>query len=313
MNPLIGGFLITSRRVINPTPLTFEIEAWEQRVQQEEDINQLGALYLELLLEESPPAGIQYGVHGKEDDVDYYDRCLPDPGRGVGDTFDAAREFLLEKLSSFDRDNPALALVYIDEGVPGHFVQLEYSNRAERLIPKVFWNGAMVEGWAAYITTQMVSGGFTVYPEHPLGQKLQRMADLKMVLRNLTNAIMDIRLHRSDWPEEEAMALMLDRGYQQPGEAQGKLGRARMGAVQLASYFAGQLAIEDILMEYRAARGDAFTYKEFNERLVSAGSPPLFAIREFMLAGLAEGDSDSAPPNIAGAGNNSSASGTVGE
>ncbi|AQA19629.1 hypothetical protein BST95_16695 [Halioglobus japonicus] len=176
-----------------------------------------------------------------------------------------------------------LAIVYIHEGVPGHFVQLEYSNRAERLIPKVFFNGPMVEGWASYITTQLVAEGYTVYPNHPLGHELQQMTDIKMVLRALTNAIIDLKLNRTDWPEEEALALMIERGYQQPGEAQGKLGRAKMGAVQLSSYYAGFLAIEDILAEYRAKKGDAFSYKEFNERLVGAGSPPFFAIREFML------------------------------
>ena len=54
--------------------------------------------------------------------------------------------------------------------------------------------------------------------------------------------------------------------------------------MQLASYFAGHLAIEDILFEYRALKGDEFRWKTFNEKLVSAGSPPFFAIREFMLA-----------------------------
>ena len=180
-----------------------------------------------------------------------------------------------------------LALVYIHEGVPGHFVQNEYSNRAERLMPKVFWNGPMVEGWATYITSQLVSEGYTVYPNHPLGHELQQMADIKMVLRSLTNTIIDTRLNRSDWSEEDALKLMTERGFQQQGEAQGKLGRARMGAVQLASYFAGHLAIENILAEYRLAKGDAFTYKDFNETLVSAGSPPFFAIREFMLQNAA--------------------------
>jgi uncharacterized protein (DUF885 family) len=54
--------------------------------------------------------------------------------------------------------------------------------------------------------------------------------------------------------------------------------------VQLASYFAGNRAILDILEEYKKVKGDEFSYKEFNERLVGAGSPPFFAIREFMLA-----------------------------
>lgn len=187
-------------------------------------------------------------------------------------------------------NRPALAVVYIHEGVPGHFVQLEYSNRAERLIPKVFWNGAMVEGWAAYITTQMVDQGYTVYPDEPWGHEIQQMVDDKMVLRSIINAIIDIRFHRTDYSEDEALKLMTVRGFQEQSEAQGKLVRAKVSSVQLASYFAGHSAIEEILAEYRERMGPAFSYKDFNERLVGAGSPPFFAIREFMLGEVPKKD-----------------------
>jgi len=193
---------------------------------------------------------------------------------------------LLKTSPSYLREynRPALAVVYIHEGVPGHFVQLEYSNRSPRIIPRVFWNGPMVEGWASYIVTQMVEQGFTVYPDHPLGHQLQQMVDDKMILRAIINAIIDIRLHRTNWPTAEAVKLMVEQGYQEEGEARGKIIRAQLGSVQLASYFAGHLAIEDILFEYRALKGNEFRWKTFNEKLVSAGSPPFFAIREFMLA-----------------------------
>jgi uncharacterized protein (DUF885 family) len=181
-------------------------------------------------------------------------------------------------------NRPTLAMVYIHEGVPGHFVQQEYSNRSERIIPKVFWNGPMVEGWASYIATQLVDQGFTIYPDHPLGHELQQMVDDKLVLRSLSNAIIDIRFHTSDWSEEDAISLMVEEGFQEEGEAQGKLLRAKLGSVQLASYFAGHLAIQTILEEYREQQGDDFSWKAFNERLVSAGSPPFFAIREYMLS-----------------------------
>ncbi len=180
-------------------------------------------------------------------------------------------------------NRPTLALVYIHEGVPGHFVQLGYSNRFERVIPKVFWNGPMVEGWAAYIVTELVDLGYTVYPDNPLGHQLERMADTKITLRSAINAIIDIRLQRTQWPEEEAVKLMMEKGFQEEGEARGKLVRAKLSSVQLATYFAGQVAIENILEEYRKRRGTAFSWKEFNERLVGAGSPPFFAIREYML------------------------------
>ena len=180
-------------------------------------------------------------------------------------------------------NRPALAMVYINEGVPGHFVQLEYSNRFERIIPKVFWNGPMVEGWASYIATQLVDVGFTIYPDDPLGHELQQMVDDKLILRAVINAMIDIKLHRSDWPEDEAVELMIEKGFQEESEARGKLARAKLSSVQLATYFAGHLAIENILAEYRELKGDSFSWKDFNERLVGAGSPPFFATREYML------------------------------
>jgi uncharacterized protein (DUF885 family) len=182
-------------------------------------------------------------------------------------------------------NRPALAEVYIHEGVPGHFVQIEYSNRSERVIPRVFRNGPMVEGWATYIQTQLVDLGFTVYPDSPFGRELQFMANRKLVLRSIINAIIDIRLHTTDWPEEEAVRLMTERGFQEPGEANAKLTRAKLSSVQLASYFAGHHAILEILAEYRRRQGEDFSWKAFNERLVTAGSPPLFALRERMLGG----------------------------
>jgi uncharacterized protein (DUF885 family) len=192
---------------------------------------------------------------------------------------------LLSQSESYlkEYNRAVLAEVYIHEGVPGHFVQLEYSNRFPRLVPKVFTNGPMVEGWAAYIQTQLVDEGYTVYPKERIGRDLQKIADLKLQLRSILNAIIDIRLHTTDWPEEEALRIMMERGFQEEGEARGKLTRAKLSSVQLATYFAGHHAIVGILDEYRRAKGDDFTWKEFNERLVGAGSPPFFAVRELML------------------------------
>jgi hypothetical protein len=78
--------------------------------------------------------------------------------------------------------------------------------------------------------------------------------------------------------------LLMERGFQEEGEARGKLTRAKLSSVQLASYFAGHHAILGILDEYRRTKGAAFSWKDFNERLVSAGSPPFFALREHMLS-----------------------------
>jgi uncharacterized protein (DUF885 family) len=180
-------------------------------------------------------------------------------------------------------NRPTLALVYVHEGVPGHFVQLEYSNASERIIPKVFKNNPMVEGWATYIATQLVEQGFTIYPDSPYGHDIQMMVDRKLVLRTLINTIIDIRLQTSDWSEDDAVALMTGKGFQESGEANGKLSRAKQSSVQLASYYAGHRAILELLEDYKEKQGDNFNWKTFNERLVTAGSPPFFALRMRML------------------------------
>jgi uncharacterized protein (DUF885 family) len=102
-------------------------------------------------------------------------------------------------------------------------------------------------------------------------------------LRGIINSIIDIKLHTQGWPGEDAVALMIDKGFQEESEARGKLARAQLSSVQLATYFAGRSAIVEILAEYRAMQGAAFTWKAFNERLIGAGSPPFFALRDYML------------------------------
>jgi uncharacterized protein (DUF885 family) len=53
--------------------------------------------------------------------------------------------------------------------------------------------------------------------------------------------------------------------------------------VQLSSYYAGHRAILELLAAYKEKQGDDFSWKTFNERLVTAGSPPFFALRMRML------------------------------
>jgi len=59
----------------------------------------------------------------------------------------------------------------------------------------------------------------------------------------------------------------------------GKNGKIARGDI----YFQGQSLVGRSPEELRKLRGDQFSWKEFNERLVGAGSPPFFAIREYML------------------------------
>ena len=83
----------------------FTIEDWKKHVADESSIDRLGRHYLEFLMEENPVNGVAYGIHGKEGDVSYYDRRLPDAAAAAAADFSAARAQLLAKLEAIDADS----------------------------------------------------------------------------------------------------------------------------------------------------------------------------------------------------------------
>ena len=65
------------------------------------------------------------------------------------------------------------------------------------------------------------------------------MQQLKMRLRVIINAIIDQKIHTEGMTEQDAMAMMMNEGYQEDGEAAGKWRRACLTSTQLSTYFVG--------------------------------------------------------------------------
>jgi uncharacterized protein (DUF885 family) len=165
-----------------------------------------------------------------------------------------------------------LKILSIHEGVPGHYVQLEYSNRYPSRIRRVLSNGPMVEGWAVYTERMMVESGFGG------GDPRLKLNQLKFYLRAVTNALIDQGLHFGDLTDEAAMKLMVEGGFQEPNEAKGKLVRAKVTSTQLSTYFVGFQEIFAMREAVMRAEGERFSLKDFHQRFLSRGSPPVRVI-----------------------------------
>ena len=129
-----------------------------------------------------------------------------------------------------------LKILTIHEAYPGHYVQLEYSNRCPSLIRKVLSSGTFAEGWAVYTEQMMLDQGFG---RGDLGLRLQQ---LKFYLRAVVNAILDHQMHAGAMTDAEAMDLLVGRAFQTEGEAVGKIIRAKQTSCQLSTYFVGRIA-----------------------------------------------------------------------
>jgi uncharacterized protein (DUF885 family) len=178
-----------------------------------------------------------------------------------------------ERVRSFYREYNAHMLqnLTVHEAMPGHMVQLAHNSRYESAIPvrKALWSGAFVEGWAVFTEELMADRGYRAAE----GQAdALRMQQLKMALRMTINAILDARVHAHGMTEAEAMALMMQRGHQEEGEAAGKWRRALLSSGQLSTYYVGYVEVADVARDLAAARPE-LSLRERHDAMLAHGSP----------------------------------------
>src|SRR5439155_23792635 len=101
-----------------------------------------------------------------------------------------------------------LQILTIHEAYPGHYVQLEYSNRTGSLIRRVLQSGPYIEGWAVYTEQTMLDQG---YGERDLALRLMQ---LKFYLRAVANAILDYKMHCTKMSDDEALKFLMEDAFQ---------------------------------------------------------------------------------------------------
>jgi uncharacterized protein (DUF885 family) len=187
-------------------------------------------------------------------------------------------EWTAEQADSFLREYNLYGIqdVAVHEAMPGHYVQLWHANQCRSLVRAVLGSGSFVEGWAVYAEAMMVECGF--HKDEPLYE----LAQLKVRLRTITNAILDQAVHVDGMSKEDAMKLMTVTAFQQEREAAGKWIRASLSSTQLSTYFVGVLEHDAIRAAYQAQAGTAFSYKTYHDKVLSYGSAPARYVRALM-------------------------------
>jgi uncharacterized protein (DUF885 family) len=164
--------------------------------------------------------------------------------------------------------------IAVHEAMPGHYVQLWHANACPSVLRAVLSSGSFVEGWAVYAENMMVEQGFLK------DQPLYQLTQLKVLLRTITNAILDQAIHVDGMSKDDAMKLMTETAFQQKSEAEGKWIRASVSSTQLSTYFVG--FDEHSAMRAEAERRGGFQLKTYHDKVLSYGSAPARYVRALM-------------------------------
>jgi uncharacterized protein (DUF885 family) len=173
-----------------------------------------------------------------------------------------------------------LQILTIHEAYPGHFVQLDYSNRNTSLIRKMLSTGVFEEGWAVYTEQMMLDQGYGK------GDLALRMQQLKFYLRAVANAILDNKMHCTNYSDEEALEFLIKRVFQTEGEALGKIVRSKQSSCQLSTYFVGRTAFYRLRQAIQREQVEQFDLGRYHESVLEQGTPPVKYLPELVRAKL---------------------------
>jgi uncharacterized protein (DUF885 family) len=196
----------------------------------------------------------------------------PGPLEPHADTFfsiaPTPKDWTTERTESFFKEynDKMLQNLTVHEAMPGHYLQGAHSNqfKSPTLVRAIFSSGLFAEGWAVYTEKIMADAGF--------GGPEVHMQQLKMRLRVIINSIIDQKIHTEGMTEQDAMAMMMNEGYQEDGEAAGKWRRACLTSTQLSTYFVGSAEVEGIRAAYEA-KNKKVDVQKMNDTILSFGTP----------------------------------------
>ena len=164
----------------------------------------------------------------------------------------------------------------IHEAMPGHYLQLAHANKYPSTLRAVLNSGPFIEGWAVYTERVMVDEGYLG------GDPLMKLVQLKWYLRSILNALLDQAVHVDGISRAAAMRLMTESAFQEEREAAGKWTRAQLTSAQLPVYFVGAQEHFALRAEAEHRAGGSFNLREYHDKVLSFGAPPVRFVRELM-------------------------------
>jgi hypothetical protein len=174
-----------------------------------------------------------------------------------------------------------LLFVSVHEVWPGHFLNFLHSNRVKSQIGRVFVGYAFGEGWGHYAEEMMWEAGLGGGdPRLHIGQLMNAL------LRN-ARYLSAIGLHTRGMTLAESERIFREEAFQDPGNARQQALRGTYDPAYL-NYTMGKLMIRKLRADWTASRGGQKAWKEFHDRFLSFGGPPIPLVRRRMVGAAGE-------------------------
>ena len=169
-----------------------------------------------------------------------------------------------------------LLFISVHEIWPGHFLQYLHSNRSPSTIGRLFVGYGFAEGWAHYVEELVWEAGLNG------GDHETRVGQLLNALLRNVRYLSAIGLHTGQMTVEESDQMFREKAFQDPGNARQQAARGTFDPAYL-NYTLGKLMIRKLRDDWTSTRGGRQAWREFHNRFLSYGGPPIPLVRRAML------------------------------
>jgi len=181
---------------------------------------------------------------------------------------------IAEHMSGFSRGT--IISTAIHEAYPGHYVQFLWLQQVPSKVRKLIQVSSNAEGWAHYCEQMLLDEGYGG------GDPKLRLGQLQDALLRDARYIVGISMHTGKMTYEQGIDFFVKEGYQTRANAERETKRGTSDPTYLY-YTLGKLEILRLRDDYKKKRGAQFSLKEFHDRFLQQGSPPLNIVRKAML------------------------------
>ncbi len=160
---------------------------------------------------------------------------------------------------------------------PGQFVPFFYTRKNPSQMRKMFPNMPLIKGWPIIIEEVLINAGYGKYDLR------LRLNQLKYRLKAVMDFNLDFNIHEAGMTKERAIAYMTRGGFQTEAEAERNWNRIIMNPGEASYAYVGLQEFIDMEKEYKKLKGDAFTKKEFLNKVLSYGALPMRQLKQKLL------------------------------
>lgn len=181
----------------------------------------------------------------------------------------------------------------VHEAYPGHYVQFLWVKHAPSKVRKLLGCSSNAEGWAHYCEQLMIEQGLpasaresTDSDERPeqknLEQKKLELVQIHDALLRVCRYIVGIEMHTRGLSYDKGREFFIKEGFMEKANAERETKRGTKDPTYLV-YTLGKLKIIALKAEYQAKMGDKFDQRDFHDRFLKCGFPPLKIVRTEVL------------------------------